>query len=49
MAIVKPTIRRDRAHCPPALSALILDEASRWYRLVGATVVLAGVVLATAK
>lgn len=32
-----------------ALSALTLGEAIRWYHLVGATVVLAGVVLATAK
>ena len=32
-----------------ALSALTLGEAIRWYHLVGATVVLAGVVLATTK
>jgi drug/metabolite transporter (DMT)-like permease len=32
-----------------ALSALLLGESIRWYHLVGATVVLAGVVLATAK
>jgi drug/metabolite transporter (DMT)-like permease len=32
-----------------ALSALTLGEAIRWYHLVGATVVLAGVVLATAR
>ncbi len=31
------------------LSALTLGEAIRWYHLVGATVVLAGVVLATTK
>ena len=32
-----------------ALSAFMLGEAIRWYHLVGATVVLAGVVLATAR
>jgi drug/metabolite transporter (DMT)-like permease len=32
-----------------ALSALMLGEAIRWYHLVGATVVLVGVVLATAR
>jgi drug/metabolite transporter (DMT)-like permease len=32
-----------------ALSALTLGEAIRWYHLMGATVVLAGVVLATAR
>jgi len=31
------------------LSALTLGEAIRWYHLVGATIVLAGVVLATTK